>query len=106
GCSVEQVDGEQGDAVLPTHVGVLRVGAEERARIVGSPHARGGAPTSASSRSRSPPFSPRTWGCSGKGGRCRLIPTVLPTHVGVLRPPPSSAWSSSCSPHARGGAPS
>ncbi len=91
--------------VVPAHGGVLRSPRRPGSAALSRPHPRGGAPAERYGRARPGRSSPPTRGCSCLAA-ARLAPgAVVPTHVGVLRPP-SQGWSARCGrPRPRGGAP-
>ncbi len=92
--------------VVPTHVGVDRVGQSRARRTTGCPHARGGGPRRFRSGVGGSSLSPRTWGWTERGTVGVLVGGVVPTHVGVDRSPRATGCRAACCPHARGGGPS
>src|SRR5690606_10824438 len=91
--------------VLPTHVGMVRPPPEAPWRPPRAPHARGDGPTGEVEMGPVAPCSPRTWGWSAGGCAAVRAGPVLPTHVGMVRPPTPSVWAQPCAPHARGDGP-
>ncbi len=95
----------EGGAVVPTHVGVDRVGAIQRRDAAGCPHARGGGPRSPSAWEAWYWLCPRTWGWTLARTQVLSQQVGLPTHVGVDRSACLARASGACCPHARGGGP-
>ncbi len=98
--------GDARSAVVPTHVGVHRCGPWRGTSPTRRPHARGGAPLLEPATWNGVRSSPRTWGCTAEAPAAEAPPVVVPTHVGVHRPPRSRPPRPRRRPHARGGAPS
>src|SRR5690606_24137655 len=89
----------------PTHVGMVHGRQCLCLADLRAPHARGDGPVQGCDLIASTRCSPRTWGWSGLGRlRSRLL-LVLPTHVGMVRPPPEAPWRPPRAPHARGDGP-
>src|SRR5260221_13054621 len=70
-----------------------------------SPHTRGDGPASRFFEDVSVQFSPHTWGWSIFCISLGTGPTVLPTHVGMVRSSAANKPSNLCSPHTRGDGP-
>ena len=105
GWSEQRAGGGGGPGVLPTHVGMVRVGRCSQRHQAGAPHARGDGPPSHSRTTRNSACSPRTWGWSARGAALTCPDEVLPTHVGMVRPPAAAVLRGRCAPHARGDGP-
>ncbi len=85
GWSVWYGRGTNGDAVLPTRVGMVRLSLNTTAETISSPHPRGDGPKNENRACNGARFSPPAWGWSG-GHRRALQPyAVLPTRVGMVR---------------------
>ena len=91
--------------VLPTPVGMVRNTTGTPGLSVGSPHARGDGPMSSSRMNSMSGFSPRPWGWSARIGSGTHRARVLPTPVGMVRPPSLLTINLCGSPHARGDGP-
>ena len=91
--------------VLPTHVGMVRLPRWSRQHPLGSPHPRGDGPDDGPGQGQDDGFSPPTWGWSGSGKPQGQGPTVLPTHVGMVRAPLRASARAARSPHPRGDGP-
>jgi len=74
-------------------------------QIVGSPHVRGDGPALTAGSRRGCWFSPRAWGWSASITGLPGSATVLPTCVGMVRPPQPAGILSPSSPHVRGDGP-
>src|SRR5690606_3030559 len=85
GWSVQARAGEQWDAVLPTHVGMVRAPARSPGPPRGAPHARGDGPHTQARGWTEAQCSPRTWGWSITHYVDGPDVEVLPTHVGMVR---------------------
>ncbi len=94
-----------GITVLPTHVGMVRSILQPNPVISRSPHPRGDGPARGPAFTPAPQFSPPTWGWSATSGAISVCPSVLPTHVGMVRSSVSSFSTSASSPHPRGDGP-
>src|SRR5690606_23803852 len=91
--------------VLPTHVGMVRPTQQGQRRCHCAPHARGDGPTVTVAKTNWYLCSPRTWGWSGHRCPDWRPGDVLPTHVGMVRPPAAPGSSRTGAPHARGDGP-
>ena len=91
--------------VLPTHVGMVRSSAAIDAAHTRAPHARGDGPGGLSKTKAALRCSPRTWGWSSPSGSRARPGSVLPTHVGMVRPHSALVDVASGAPHARGDGP-
>ena len=91
--------------LLPTPVGMFRLQGIQPRHDLPSPHARGDVPGAATAGYFGAAFSPRPWGCSGRGGRASSSPRLLPTPVGMFRSSPGISSRNAPSPHARGDVP-
>ncbi len=91
--------------VLPTRVGMVRLCRRDKAASRCSPHPRGDGPGSRAEGRRLMWFSPPAWGWSGHRAQGVVCCIVLPTRVGMVRPPRSRRPAFSCSPHPRGDGP-
>jgi len=85
GWSVRIREAGRGHAVLPTRVGMVRVGMASMSSRWSSPHACGDGPCGGSIGRRSRWFSPRVWGWSVAGACSPRVASVLPTRVGMVR---------------------
>ena len=74
--------------------------------VIPSPHARGDVPPALFPHSRGDVFSPRPWGCSGRGRSGVDNSRLLPTPVGMFRRARGRGRRTRASPHARGDVPS
>ena len=72
-------------AVLPTHVGMVRLNNQNWGGCWSSPHPRGDGPQYLLTTSRDLQFSPPTWGWSVDVRPHLRLGDVLPTHVGMVR---------------------
>ncbi len=91
--------------VLPTRVGMVRGWSATGSALYCSPHPRGDGPKLNVTVSPGDPFSPPAWGWSAQSSRRNAVHWVLPTRVGMVRPPYSECRPSRCSPHPRGDGP-
>jgi len=93
------------DRVLPTRVGMVRRRFAGRGGRVRSPHPRGDGPALRRRLPKPSAFSPPAWGWSASRHLCAHRNWVLPTRVGMVPAPASSARFVRCSPHPRGDGP-
>ena len=105
GCSATRPSSARPSRLLPTPVGMFRRCACISARSAPSPHARGDVPAALASIPSVSPFSPRPWGCSDPVIDSKAREMLLPTPVGMFRPPSGAQWQPLSSPHARGDVP-
>ncbi len=91
--------------VLPTRVGMVRGNRDDAFLGRSSPHPRGDGPWVPRDRWRSGQFSPPAWGWSVKLSAPNGGGLVLPTRVGMVRPPEPLADVMFSSPHPRGDGP-
>src|SRR5271166_5838832 len=81
GWSDRQQRERDSDQVLPTRVGMVRMGFAANTRPECSPHTRGDGPRGALVESSVLKFSPHAWGWSGVHSPSLLALRVLPTRV-------------------------
>ncbi len=93
------------NAVLPTRVGMVRIGLYPSRTLASSPHPRGDGPITGVQVWGYGWFSPPAWGWSVRILRAHRIAPVLPTRVGMVRPTGAGAARSPGSPHPRGDGP-
>ena len=74
-------------------------------RRIRAPHARGDGPVMENQPNEGPLCSPRTWGWSDVDALAGRGYVVLPTHVGMVRPPVDPDRPRNRAPHARGDGP-
>ena len=105
GCSEEGLSPSPADIVFPTHVGMFRFRESNMMRHKSFPHSRGDVPRPDYARPATLPFSPLTWGCSGRWRMAHHLARVFPTHVGMFRSSTPSRALSIRFPHSRGDVP-
>ena len=91
--------------VLPTRVGMVLSPAGHWGRRGSAPHPRGDGPVLGNQTITSLECSPPAWGWSGDDWRGLQSGGVLPTRVGMVRPPPEAPIAKSGAPHPRGDGP-
>src|ERR1039458_4760838 len=91
--------------VLPTCVGMVRMGECAFVASKCSPHVRGDGPEQFMQFPRPNPFSPRAWGWSVGYSVASGTGVVLPTCVGMVRAETMVVIYLACSPHVRGDGP-
>ena len=91
--------------MLPTHVGMDHDHRGADSDGVDAPHARGDGPPVSADCSRPLFCSPRTWGWTAPRIGFVRPHRMLPTHVGMDRPPHQAASPDNHAPHARGDGP-
>ncbi len=92
-------------AVLPTRVGMVRETDAWKALEDCSPHPRGDGPAPIGPDACAFEFSPPAWGWSVLHTHRHVIPAVLPTRVGMVRPGHPATRLCTGSPHPRGDGP-
>jgi len=96
---------EKISAVLPTCVGMVRLGGRDGIPGHGSPHVRGDGPEVRVQLCVALVFSPRAWGWSDIGVAAHIPLPVLPTCVGMVRRLGKRRLVLVSSPHVRGDGP-
>jgi len=91
--------------VLPTRVGMVRIGASSMASSMGSPHPRGDGPIYDKVSAITAMFSPPAWGWSELSEPIQAAGVVLPTRVGMVRKERTAREVYRRSPHPRGDGP-
>ena len=91
--------------VLPTHVGMVRIGRRKIHAPDSSPHPRGDGPIEYNIEVGDMKFSPPTWGWSELHELASQMQRVLPTHVGMVRRFTQETSQFCRSPHPRGDGP-
>ena len=91
--------------VLPTRVGMVRMGWGPKANNCRSPHPRGDGPLVRGMVSKGWSFSPPAWGWSAVRLMSERRRGVLPTRVGMVRREPAAIPRTDRSPHPRGDGP-
>ena len=91
--------------LLPTPVGMFRRSRTRAAGSPASPHPRGDIPPARTAVKTHAHFSPRPWGCSAVPIPDNATKALLPTPVGMFRPPSNGCAGRFASPHARGDVP-
>ena len=96
---------EGGSRVLPTRVGMVRVGSVDRGSPFSAPHPRGDGPGSGTSAWKRSGCSPPAWGWSVFPATRIDALHVLPTRVGMVRAISPLAVLERSAPHPRGDGP-
>ena len=93
------------EEVLPTRVGMVRVGLDHSRQGPGAPHPRGDGPHCSACASEPTRCSPPAWGWSVEVARPGFLDGVLPTRVGMVRILGGPVGGLARAPHPRGDGP-
>ena len=91
--------------VFPTPVGMVRTKWKLTALSKRFPHTRGDGPRENAREWQEFRFSPHPWGWSARCGGGNILPSVFPTHVGMVRTLTGPTPRSRSFPHTRGDGP-